>query len=211
VQRDVYMYVYITYVIFTGKSWGMLMQYEACVVLLFYKPPADDPFMNRVVAWLDGPYCHCEIAFIPAAAQQGGLQILASSIYADEPVFLKNRTFSNTQYDSITLTVKPWQVHKMLQFCRDAVERKQGFDTWGFYTCMLPGSGFFFQSGGRDVTFCSKFVAECLQHGDVCEFKSLMPTQCTPSALHRETLARGKGSMIFCPLKVRMQDLRCGD
>ena len=29
----------------------------------FYRPPSDDPLVNRVVAWLDGPYSHVEVGF----------------------------------------------------------------------------------------------------------------------------------------------------
>jgi len=48
-------------------------QTNTMIQIMFYKPPPNDPFMNRAVAWIDGPYSHVEIGF-----EDG----MASSIYS---------------------------------------------------------------------------------------------------------------------------------
>jgi hypothetical protein len=50
---------------------------SACsyIMLMFYKPTPLDPWMNRLVAWLDEPFSHVEIGFHDG---------YASSIFAGE-------------------------------------------------------------------------------------------------------------------------------
>ncbi|EKX34918.1 hypothetical protein GUITHDRAFT_146908 [Guillardia theta CCMP2712] len=55
-------------------------------MLLFYKAQPDDPLLNRLVSWFDPPYVHVEIRF-----EDG----MASSIFAGETVFFRQRTFAN--------------------------------------------------------------------------------------------------------------------
>lgn len=45
------------------------------LMLHFYRPPPGDPLVNRVVAWLDGPYSHVEVGFSDG---------MASSIFAGD-------------------------------------------------------------------------------------------------------------------------------
>lgn len=38
---------------------------SAIIQMLFYRPPSTDPFINRAVAWLDGPFSHVEVGCLP--------------------------------------------------------------------------------------------------------------------------------------------------
>jgi hypothetical protein len=104
---------------------------EAYVMLMFYKPIKEDPWINRLVAWVDKPFSHVEIAF-----EDG----LASSIFAGETVFCKQRTFSNPQYASYTITVSNEQVKLLKLFCQRASNLGIHFDKVGMYGVHLPGT-----------------------------------------------------------------------
>lgn len=45
-----------------GKKISNL-QKESYIMLMFYQPIKQDPWMNQIVAWLDKPFSHVEIAF----------------------------------------------------------------------------------------------------------------------------------------------------
>lgn len=142
------------------------------IQVLFYRPSAQDPLMNRIVAYIDPPFSHVEVRF-----EDG----MASSIFSGESVFFRPRTFANPHYTIITLTVPEQDYRKMHRRCYDCAEEQVAFDSYGMYTSILtifPS----FQSPRK--TFCSKYVCEVLQMGGVKEVQGQRPETMTPSKLH---------------------------
>lgn len=156
-------------------------QTNTMIQIMFYKPPPNDPFMNRAVAWIDGPYSHVEIGF-----EDG----MASSIYSGEKVFMHPRTFSNPNYTIISIPVTIDQERMARQFCTDHALRGVDFDGVGMYTARLPWVlrsivGSFVKMGDDSRTFCSKYVVQVMQHIGVKCFEDLNPSTSSPSMVHR--------------------------
>jgi hypothetical protein len=62
---------------------------RAQIVLLFYKPGAADPFVNRLVAFFDPPYCHVEMAFPERYGDEPWEKVIwGSSIFQGPPFAL---------------------------------------------------------------------------------------------------------------------------
>lgn len=147
---------------------------------MLYRPPPNDPFINRAVAWIDGPFSHVELGF-----EDG----MASSIYAGEQVFMHRRTFSNPNYTIISIPVTHDQERKAREFCIDHSLKKIEFDGLGMYTARLPGVlrailGAF-SSSGKEKTFCSKYVVQVMQHIGMEWFMGVNPSTTSPSMVHR--------------------------
>ena len=76
------------------------------VYLLFYKPTRQDPIQNRLVSFIDGPFCHVEMAIPDRFGEEPWERVVwGSSIYQDETVFLKQKTYKREGYVSIGLEV----------------------------------------------------------------------------------------------------------
>lgn len=99
------------------------------MLLMFYTPPANDPVINRAVAWLDGPYSHVEVGFSDG---------MASSIFAGEKVFMHPRRFANPNYTTVGITASAEQVQRAREFCVQSSAMGIGFDGVGMYAAGLP-------------------------------------------------------------------------
>lgn len=147
--------------------------------VMFYKPPPSDPFINRAVAWIDGPFSHVEIGF-----EDG----MASSIYSGERVFMHPRTFSNPNYTIVSIPVTGFQEQKAREFCTDHALKGIEFDGVGMYTARLPGFIRYLLLNGKtseNKTFCSKYVVQVMQHIGVDSFMDMDPSATSPSMVHR--------------------------
>ena len=138
----------------------------------FYRPLPTDHWLNHVVTRVSPPYSHCDLQFDTG---------LATSIYQRETVYMENKTFSRTNYDTISLTVSEPEFQRILQYCKDAHARKVGFDLLGMMCSTLPRP----MRQPQHVTFCSRYVVEALQQSGRPEFQALEAVLTTPSALHR--------------------------
>jgi hypothetical protein len=165
------------------------------VYVLFYKPTPTDPWLNRLVSYWDGPFCHCEMAFPERVGEEPWDRVVwGSSIYQQETVFFKPKTYRRDGYMSIALEVTAAQMHRIRSFCRMHSEKGTAFNLRAMYAAYLP-----FQLIYTEDTFCSKHVAEALQSagllGDVNS--ALM----TPSRLYR----RLSSAAILQVIPSRMQ------
>ena len=162
-----------------GNEESAATKRDRVMQVMLYKPPLDDPFINRAVAWIDGPFSHVEVGF-----EDG----MASSIYAGESVFMHHRTFSNPNYAVVSISVTGDQESKARKFCNKRVGTK--FDGIGMYTARLPRPlrwlvSFVTCSKKQDSTFCSKYVVEVMQHINMQCFMGMDPSGTSPSMVHR--------------------------
>ena len=152
------------------------------VYLLFYKPKDDDPFLNRLVARFDGPYCHVEMAFSDKWGEQPWeREMWGSSIYQGESVFFKPKTYARDGYFSLPIDVTVAQMYKIKSFCKHQADTKVPFNKTAMYAAYVP----FYQFVHTDETFCSKHVTAALQHGDVKQVEGLNASLMTPSKLYK--------------------------
>lgn len=139
---------------------------------LFYKPTHDDFWMNRLVAWAKGPFCHVELCF-----EDG----MATSIMNGESVFFHEKRYSNLNYTIVTITLKPDNYNRIYSFCQQATQKRVGFSMLSMTLSVLPWQ---IVPKQTDHTFCSRYVTEALQSG-ACEMvKDLNPMLVSPTLLY---------------------------
>ena len=167
--------------------------------LLFYKPSSDDPFLNKLVAFFDGPFCHVEIAIPKRVGDQPwDRTMLASSIYQNQTVFFKTKTYEREGYVSFAVEISVAQLYKIKSFCKQHTDRGTPFSLSAMYAAYLP-----FQLVETEATFCSKHVTQALQHAGVSIADSINPALTTPSNLYKR-LVQTRGAAILQVIPSRM-------
>jgi hypothetical protein len=103
---------------------------------------------------------------------------MSASIYADEEVFFRKRSYSNPSYRIKAFTVSAQSYDLMYKFCESAAARHVGFSNLKMVFGPLFG-----YKGSCDHTFCSEFVTHALQIGGVPFAMKTDAHRNTPSAL----------------------------
>ena len=139
--------------------------------LCFYEPRGyNEHWINRVVASLSKHYVsHVEILFDDD---------MAASIFADDTVFFRPRTYANPYYRIKAFTVSASSYRLMYEYARSAAARQVGFSNAKMFCGPLVGF-----RGSSDDTFCSEFVTCALQVGGVPFAMKMDATRSTPSTL----------------------------
>ena len=169
--------------------------------LLFYKPSCDDPFLNRLVAYFDAPFCHVEIA-IPTRVGDDPWDrtMMASSIYQNQTVFFKPKTYDRHGYISFAIEISVAQLYKIKSFCKHHTERMTPFSLGAMYAAYLP-----LQLVETNATFCSKHVTQALQFAAVPLADNINPSLTTPSNLYKRLVsANGGAAAILQVIPSRM-------
>ena len=141
------------------------------VRIWFYDPRNDvDGILNKLIAYADPPFCHCEVQFEDD---------MACSIYMGTNVVFKQRQFDRADYTSIYLTTTHDNAQKAYTLCRDAAQHKTPFSSLQMLSCISP----WHWTPNSKATYCSKLVAGILiDSGIVPQNMNRAPT---PSQLHR--------------------------
>jgi len=168
--------------------------------LLFYKPAPDDPMLNRIVAYFDSPFCHVEMALpMKVGGEPWDRVMIGSSIYQNQTVFFKPKTYERDGYVSFSIEISVAQLYKIKSFCRYHMERMTPFNVYAMYGAYLP-----VQLIDTDGTFCSKHVTQALQHANVSLAHGINPALTTPSSLYKRLKAN---KPIVQLIPVRMNPL----
>ena len=142
------------------------------VRLCFYEPrnSEEEPWINHLVAYFGKHYVsHVEIQFEDE---------MAASIYAQEEVFFRKRSYANPCYRIKAFTISSQSYDLMYKFCASSASRHVGFSN--LKMCLGPLFGY---KGSSDLTFCSEFVTQTLQVGGVPFAMVTDAHKNTPSAL----------------------------
>jgi len=150
------------------------------LTLAFVRPGENDPTFNHIVARMcKHGICHSELVFEDN---------MAFSIYAGQKVFFKPRTFSNPDYELISLAVSQSEYQNAYGFCKQSAENEIGFTDIGMLAAYFQPKGCPCINTSASVvtghTFCSKIVTEALQFAGVQEADFLTPCTTTPSCLY---------------------------
>ena len=149
---------------------------QRMLTLAVLRPAPDDFLDNRLTAAVSwNGVCHAELVF------DNGV---AFSIYQGGVASLRQRTLSNPNYETVTLSVSPAEYASCLQFCNHSHTQRYTFDTFGMYFALVHPPCFRRSSAAVGRTFCSKIIAEALQFAAVPEAESLAPSSATPSGLY---------------------------
>lgn len=138
----------------------------------FYNPKNDkDGVWNKVVSYVDPPYCHCELEFADARS---------CAVYMGGVVHIKTRTFDPANYDSVQYHCSPQQHARALALAESLVAGRQTFSN----RCMLAAKiKLIAAPAGESYTFCSKLCCQILQAADIVA-PDLDAQSVTPSGLH---------------------------
>ena len=139
--------------------------------LAFYEPLGENEhWLNRLVASVGSHYVsHVELLFEDDNA---------SSIFADESVFFRQRTYSNPYYKIKACTVSSKSYDAMYDYASRCAQQQKGFSHSKMFCGPLLG-----WRGSSDSTFCSEFVTHTLQVGGVGFAMKMDAGRSTPSAL----------------------------
>jgi hypothetical protein len=175
---------------------------QRMLTLAFVRPSKDDPVFNRVVARMcKHGICHAELVFEDN---------MAFSIFAGQQVFFKPRTFSNPEYELVTLSVSHAEYTSAYGFCKQAVESNIGFTDVGMLAAYFQPKGCPCINTGSSLiaghTFCSKIVTEALQFAGVKEAEKLYPCTTTPSCLYEAV--KDSNRKLICSVPYKCEQLR---
>ena len=141
-----------------------------CLKLHFYNPKKDtEGVWNKIVSYLDPPYCHCEIEFFHG---------LSCAVYINSAVHLKTRQFDSSFYDCVTIPCSQHAYHRALDYCTLKSNEKQMFSLKMMLATKIPPLRF-----ATAGTFCSKMCVETLQEAGVLP-SDVNARLVTPSGLH---------------------------
>ena len=165
--------------------------------LAFLRPGEHDPPFNHLVARLcKHRICHTELVFEDN---------MAFSIFAGQEAFFKPRTFSNPDYELVSLSVSPLEYNSAYSFCKQAMDHKIGFTDIGMVaayvqpkSCPCVGTNSSLYTG---CTFCSKIVTEALQFAGIPEVDHLTPCTTTPSCLYEAVKDSQRKLLCTVPYK----------
>jgi len=142
------------------------------VELWFYSPSASNSgWLNRVVSFMDPPYCHCELQF-----QDG----MACCIYMGCAVNLKQRTFDPQYYHSVRVPCSSAQHNAMRRLAHQLTAEAVQFSTLNMTGAVMWGAPI----GADNTTFCSKLCADLLLEAGLLP-ESVDSSKITPSCLCR--------------------------
>jgi hypothetical protein len=153
--------------------------------VLFLKPDVGDHWMNRLVAYIDPPYCHVELEFETMTLGTNGQNVsgtIATSIFNGETIFMRPRTFANPKYEVVSILVSNDSFNKIYGYCNAKCNSNVTFDNIGMILSYFP---FTFRSAPTDKTFCSSYITSALQCGGIDEVKHLKPERTSPSTLYK--------------------------
>lgn len=147
--------------------------------LAFLYPGPDDPWLNRVVARVShNPVCHVELVFEDE---------MSFSIFQGSRLFFKPRTFSNPEYQLVSLNVSNAEYSAAYAFCEGAIRHDLGFTDLGMLGSYFQPTGCpiccYSESERAGYTYCSKIVTEALLFAGLPEVEKLHPCTTTPSFL----------------------------
>jgi hypothetical protein len=170
--------------------------------LAFVRPGEKDPAFNKLVANMcKHGICHAELVFEDN---------MAFSIFAGQKIFFRPRTFSNPEYELVSLAVSQSEYHNAYCFCQQAADNDITFTDVGMLAAYFQPKGCpcinTSSSLAMGHTFCSKIVTEALQFASVSEVEALTPCTTTPSCLYEAV--KDSPRKLFCSVPYKCEQLR---
>ena len=155
------------------------MREAPCLRVWFYDP-RDDPHgvVNKLVARLDGPFCHCEVQFPDS---------MAFSVYMGTRVVAKARGFDPARYTCVRVPCSRGDLAAARQCAERNLSAPQAFSMLQMVLALAPGA--WPSAGHAEGTFCSKLVGEVLVAAHALP-QDTNVQGITPSGLHRVLRAR---------------------
>jgi len=180
---------------------------DRLVIVAFYSPQQDDPWLNRLVAAVDGPSCHVELAFPEGFFSQPKNEhtMDAVCVYHGGTVEIVKKRYSKDSYKLyyVPVTLNQWTLmrEKAVHLCQSKVAFSQ-YAMLATFVQVLPVLAY------HNATCCSILTTQILQHGGVLE-KTINAHRTTPSCLAK-LLKKSTNIPSFCfgITPVRLEKMR---
>jgi hypothetical protein len=144
----------------------------------FYNPALDkDGLVNKLVAYADPPYCHCELEFSNGES---------CAIYMGGKTHVKIRKYDPQSYDTVAIPCPPEKQDNALRLAHTLANEGQRFSKRAMLASKFPRISL---PDERACTCCSKLCGELLQEADVLNH-DIIVARLTPSALHKTITGR---------------------
>jgi hypothetical protein len=149
------------------------MKIDKTISLAFYTPPLTDPsWMNRFVAnYSKYPFSHCELIFNDG---------MATSILSGGNIFFKRRTYASAHYTIKAMPVTHQSHERMYSFAMEQATKGVKFSNMAMLSPVFKWR----VSSDSVGTFCSKYIAQVLQHGGVEWSVGIDPDYSTPATIY---------------------------
>jgi len=142
------------------------------LLVQFYNPALDkDGVLNKIVAYADPPYCHCELQFHDGQS---------CAVYMGGKVHLKTRLFDPKSYDTVSVSCTAQQHAHALQLARTFQTEGQAFSKRAMLASKFAAIS---APDARAFTCCSKLCCEILQEAGAVP-RDAAAGRLTPSTLH---------------------------
>ena len=171
---------------------------DRLIIVAFYSPLKDDPWLNRLVATVDGPSCHVELAFPEAlfGKMKNDVSMDAVCVYHGGRVEIVKKRYSKDSYKLyyVPVTMKQWSVkrEKAMLLAKSQIE----FSQYAMLATFLQILPTFAVNSDHNATCCSILTTQILQHGDVID-KNINARRTTPSCLAKH-LKQSTNIPSFC-------------
>jgi hypothetical protein len=171
------------------------------LMVAFYCPAKNDPWLNHIVAGLDGPCCHVELAFPEenyAKNGQGDETSLMQTVcvYNGGIVEIAKKRFSRQNYSFQYIPVSKAQAARALKMANHLTNSDIRFSHYSMVATYLRALPLWYHKHSPHATCCSILTTQLLQTAGVIE-TTVNARRVTPSGLQR-LLACNSRSQLFC-------------
>jgi hypothetical protein len=171
---------------------------DRLIIVAFYSPQGDDPWLNRLVATVDGPSCHVELAFPEGLFTESKNQhtMDAVCVYQGGNVEIVKKRYSKDSYKLFYVPVTSTQWTLMREKAVKICQAKIAFSQYAMIATFVQVLPTFAVVSDNNATCCSILTTQLLQHGGVLE-KDINARRTTPSCLAK-MLKKSTNVPSFC-------------
>jgi hypothetical protein len=161
--------------------------YNGLIMVASYSAPSTDPLFNRIVARLNGPVSHVELAFPAVVDTSTGFEtgkMQAVCVYFDDNVEIKFKSYSRDNWEFTYFDITIDQLEQCKKMAQDLQKRQISFSRYSMLATYIHFLPLMYNPDSHESTCCSIITAQLLQKAGI-----LPPTvnsrRTTPMALHR--------------------------
>jgi hypothetical protein len=189
------------------------MPHHDFLMVAFYTPAQSDPLLNHIVASVDGPCCHVELAFPENDYKTNGSDSETASmqtvcVYQGGSVEITRKRFSRKNYSVQYIPVSPDKAARVLKMAHSMQQTGVKFSQYSMVATFLHIMPLWYHQHTPNATCCSILTTQLLQTAGVVE-KDVNARRVTPSGLQRLLMAHSN-SQLFCfgATPFRLQQIR---
>jgi hypothetical protein len=183
------------------------------LMVAFYTPAKNDAWLNHIVAGVDGPCCHVELAFPEDNYQKNSDEEQTSAmqtvcVYNGGIIELTKKRFSRQNYTFQYIPVSKTQAARALKMAIHLKNSMVQFSHYSMVATYLRVLPLWYHQHAPHATCCSILTTQLLQTAGVIE-TTVNARRVTPSGLQR-LLNNNAKSQLFCfgATPFRLQQIR---